>query len=269
MRAVANGGGIMRLPTGRIIGNVTNKQMPLIGFGTWDVTGRRGYEAIRYALEVGYRHIDTATMYGNEAEVGRALRDSGIPREEVYVTTKLPASRQGHERSTLEASLRALGVDSVDMWLIHWRPRDSVKMWQEFIALREAGLARGIGVSNYSTRHLDELIKATGVTPEVNQIEWAPSLYDAQRAAEHQQRHIILEGYSALKNTNLSNPVLAQIAAAHGVSAAQVVLRWHIEHGFVAIPKSVTRERIATNFDVFGFELTKSEVSKLDGLGSR
>ncbi|HEX6684970.1 MAG TPA: aldo/keto reductase [Candidatus Limnocylindrales bacterium] len=247
---------------------MTSKQMPLIGFGTWQATGRRGYEATRYALEIGYRHIDTATMYGNEAEVGRALRDSGVPREEVYLTTKLPPSRQGHERSTLEGSLRALGVDSVDMWLIHWPPRDSLKVWQQFIALQEAGLTHGIGVSNYSTRQLDELIKATGVTPQVNQIEWAPSLYDAKRAAEHQQRGIILEGYSALRNTNLSNPVLTEIAEVHGVSTAQVVLRWHIEHGFVAIPKSVTPQRIAANFDVFGFALTDNEVARIDSLSS-
>jgi len=246
-----------------------SKQMPLIGFGTWQVTGRRGYEAIRYALEIGYRHIDTATMYGNEAEVGRALRDSGIPREDVYMTTKLPPSRHGRERSTLEASLRALGVDSVDMWLIHWPPRDSVKVWQQFIALREAGLTRGIGVSNYSTRQLDQLITATGVTPQVNQIEWAPSLYDAELAAGHLKRGIVLEGYSALKNTNLSNAVLVKIAAAHDVSVAQVVLRWHIEHGFVAIPKSVTPDRIATNFDIFSFSLSEAEVSRIDGLGSR
>jgi diketogulonate reductase-like aldo/keto reductase len=233
------------------------------------VTGRRGYEAIRYALEIGYRHIDTATMYGNEAEVGRALRDSGVPREEVYLTTKLPPSRQGRERSTLEASLRALGVDCVDMWLIHWPPRDSVKLWRDFIALREAGLTHGIGVSNFSTRQLDELIKATGVTPEVNQIEWAPSLYDAKRAAEHRQRAIVLEGYSALKNSKLSNPVLTEIAAAHGVTAAQVVIRWHIEHGFVVIPKSVTPQRIATNFDVSNFALTDAEVARIDSLSRR
>jgi diketogulonate reductase-like aldo/keto reductase len=249
--------------------SVMSKQMPLLGFGTWDVTGRRGYEAIRYALEIGYRHIDTATMYGNEAEVGRALRDSGVRREEVYVTTKLPPSRQGRERSTLEASLRALGLDSVDMWLIHWPPRDSVKLWHEFIALQEAGLARGIGVSNYSTRQIDALIKATGITPEVNQIEWAPSLYDPKRAAEHRERGIVLEGYSALKNTNLSNPVLVEIAAGHSVSTAQIVVRWHIEHGFVVIPKSVTPRRIAENFDVYGFALTESEMARIDGLNSR
>jgi diketogulonate reductase-like aldo/keto reductase len=248
--------------------SVTSKQMPLIGFGTWQATGRRGYESVRYALEIGYRHIDTATTYGNEAEVGRALRDSGVPREEVYLTTKLPPSRQGHERSTLEASLSALGVDSVDMWLIHWPPRDSIKVWRQFIALREAGLALGIGVSNYSIRQLDELTRETGVTPEVNQIEWAPSLYDAERAAAHQQRGIILEGYSALKNTNLADPVLTAIAEAHGVSAAQVVLRWHIEHEFVAIPKSVTPQRIAANFDVYGFELTDAEVARIDNLGT-
>lgn len=251
------------------LGRVSNKQIPLLGFGTWDVTGRRGYEAIRYALEIGYRHIDTATMYGNEAEVGRALRDSGVPREEVFLTTKLPPSRQDRALSTLDASLRALGVDSVDLWLIHWPPRDSVKLWRQFIESRDAGLTRGIGVSNYSTRQLDELINATGVTPEVNQIEWAPSLYDAKRAAEHRQRGIVLEGYSALKNTNLSDPVLVQIAAAHDVSTAQIVIRWHLEHGFVAIPKSVTPKRIAANFDVFGFTLTDAEVAQIDNLSTR
>lgn len=245
------------------------KEMPILGFGTWQVTGKRGYEAIKYALEVGYRHLDTATMYGNEAEVGRALRDSGVPREEVYLTTKLPPSHQGRERSTLEASLRALGVDSVDMWLIHWPPRDSVKVWREFIALRDAGRTEGIGVSNYSTPQLDELIQATGVTPQVNQIEWAPALYDAQRAAEHRERGVVLEGYSAFRNTDFADPVLIEIAETHDVSPAQVVLRWHIEHGFVAIPKSVTPERIATNFDVFGFSLSDDEVARIDAMGRR
>lgn len=243
--------------------------MPLLGFGTWQITGRRAYESVRYALEVGYRHIDTATSYGNEAEVGRALRDSGVPREDVYLTTKLPPSHQGRERSTLEASLRALGVESIDMWLIHWPPRDSVKVWREFIALRDKALTRGIGVSNYSTRQLDELITATGVTPEVNQIEWAPTLYDARRAAEHQERGIVLEGYSALRNSNFADPVLVEVAGAHGVTPVQVVLRWHIEHGFVVIPKSVTPERIAANFDLFGFTLSDDEVARIDALGRR
>ncbi|WP_117214581.1 aldo/keto reductase [Allorhizocola rhizosphaerae] len=240
--------------------------IPIIGFGTWQATGRRGYEAILKALSVGYRHIDTATMYGNESEVGRALRDSGVPRDEVFITTKLPPSRAGHERETLEASLRALGVDSVDLWLIHWPPRDSVATWRAFIELRDLGLARAIGVSNYSTRQLDQLIDATGETPALNQIEWGPSLYDDKRQAEHRERGIVLEGYSPFKTTNLRNATLVEIAKAHEATPAQVVLRWHIQHDVVVIPKSVTPERIAANLDVFGFTLSDEEMTALNGL---
>jgi 2,5-diketo-D-gluconate reductase A len=240
--------------------------IPIIGFGTWQASGKRGYEAILKALSVGYRHIDTATMYGNESEVGRALRDSGVPRDEVFITTKLPPSRAGQERETLEASLSALGVDSVDLWLIHWPPRDSVATWRAFIELRDAGLTRLIGVSNYSTRQLDQLIDATGETPALNQIEWGPSLYDEKRQAEHRERGIVLEGYSPFKTTNLRNAKLVAIADAHGVTPAQVVLRWHIQHDVVAIPKSVTPERIESNFDVFGFTLSEQEMAALNGL---
>ena len=155
--------------------------MPRVGFGTWQISGRRGYDAIRLALEVGYRHIDTATMYANEAEVGRAIRDSGVPREDVFVTTKLPPERAGRARETLAASLRALSTSYVDLWLIHWPPRGraSVGTWSDFIAARDEGLARSIGVSNYSTAQIDELTKETGVTPTVNQIPWSPWEHDA------------------------------------------------------------------------------------------
>ncbi len=240
--------------------------IPIVGFGTWQVTGQRGYGAILDALSIGYRHIDTATMYGNEAEVGRALRDSGVPRDEVFVTTKLPPSRAGHERETLEASLRALELDSVDLWLIHWPPRDSVATWRSFIELRDEGLAKAIGVSNYSTRQLDQLIDATGETPALNQIEWGPSLYDEKRQNEHRERGIVLEGYSPFKTTNLRNAKLTAIASRHGVTPGQVVLRWHIQHEVVAIPKSVTPDRIASNFDVFGFTLSDEEMATLNGL---
>ncbi len=242
--------------------------MPIVGFGTWQVTGRRGYDAIRYALEVGYRHIDTATMYGNESDVGRAARESGLRREEVFITTKLPPERTGREMQTLAASLRALDVSYVDLWLIHWPPRGraSTKVWREFIAARADGRARAIGVSNYSTAQIDELISETGEAPAVNQIPWSPWLHEPERLAEHRERGVVLEGYSPFKRSDLRSPVLAAIAAAHGVSPAQVVLRWHIEHGIVVIPKSSTPERIASNLDIFGFSLTPDEVARIDAL---
>lgn len=242
-------------------------QMPLVGLGTWQLTGQRGYEAIRIAIDLGYRHIDTATMYGNEAEVGRAVRDSGVPREEVFITTKLPPHHAGQERATITASLRALSADYVDLWLVHWPPHGaSPRTWREFLAARDAGLARSIGVSNYTVRQIDELCEATGETPAVNQIRWSPSLYDTQTLTGHRRRGVVLEGYSPFKNTDLADPLLAKIAAAHRVSPAQVVVRWHVDHGVVAIPKSSQPERLAANIDVYGFSLSPREIADIDAL---
>jgi 2,5-diketo-D-gluconate reductase A len=246
-------------------------RMPLLGFGTWQIRGRRAYEATAAALDAGYRHIDTATMYGNEAEVGRALRDSGLDRGDVFVTTKLPPSRAGQERATLSASLRALGTEYVDLWLVHWPPpaRSLVPVWQELLALRGEGAARAVGVSNYSIAQMEVLIRATGQAPAANQITWGPTLYDAGLLAASRGLGVVVEGYSPLKNTNLADPVLVEIAARHGVTPAQVVLRWHIEHEVVVIPKSARPARIAANIDLFGFALTADEVAAIDGLGAR
>jgi 2,5-diketo-D-gluconate reductase A len=245
--------------------------MPLLGFGTWQIRGRRAYDAVRTALDAGYRHIDTATMYGNEAEVGRALRDSGLDRRDVFVTTKMPPSSAGQERATLTASLRALGTEHVDLWLVHWPPvaRQLVPVWHEFLALRDEGEARAVGVSNYSVGQIDALIRATGQAPAVNQIPWGPTLYDADLLAASRERGVVVEGYSPLKNTNLADRLLAEIAARHGVTPAQVVLRWHIEHGIAVIPKSANPDRIAANVDLFGFTLTTGEVSRIDALAAR
>jgi 2,5-diketo-D-gluconate reductase A len=244
--------------------------MPLVGLGTWQMTGARCQAAVRSALEVGYRHIDTATMYRNEREVGRAVRDSGVPREQVFITTKLPPGAAGRERRTLDNSLRALGMDHVDLWLVHWPPRGRalVSIWKELLAVRDQGLARAVGVSNYSLAQLDELIAVTGAAPQVNQIPWAPTRYDAALLGEHRRRGVVLEGYSPFKNTNLRHPLLVEIAARHGVTPAQVVLRWHIDHEVVVIPKSVTPERITTNFDVWGFSLTSEELARIDRLSA-
>lgn len=255
-------------PTVALPGEV---RMPLLGFGTWQATGQAGYDAVLAALDAGYRHVDTATMYGNEEEVGRAVQESGLRREDVFVTTKLPPDRVGRERETLEASLTALGTDHVDLWLIHWppeNPTDNIPVWRELLAARDEGLARAVGVSNYGTGQLDELIQATEENPAVNQIRWSPSLYDRQRHKEHRDRGVVLEGYSPFKTSDLAHPVLTRIAAAHDVSPAQVVLRWHVDHEIVVIPKSVTPERIRVNADIFHFSLTAEEMRDIDALGN-
>jgi diketogulonate reductase-like aldo/keto reductase len=242
--------------------------MPLVGFGTWQLRGSRGYEAIRYALSVGYRHIDTATMYGNQAEVGRAVRDSGLLREEVFLTTKLLPGDAGREREVIRASLQALDTDYVDLWLIHSPPsrRAGLASWREFLAIRDEGLARAVGVSNYQLDQLDLLTGQTGAAPAVNQIPWSPGRHRPDRLAGHRQRGVVLEGYSPLKGARLRDPVLVEIARRHRVTTAQVVLRWHLEHQIPVIPKSGDRERIATNFDLFGFALDADEVARIDAL---
>jgi 2,5-diketo-D-gluconate reductase A len=242
--------------------------MPMVGFGTWQIKGRKAYDAVLFALRAGYRHIDTATMYGNEAEVGRALHDSGVPREDVFITTKLPPDRAGRARQTLDASLAALEVEAVDLWLLHWptRPDKLVSTWEHLLAARKDGLARAVGVSNFSTDELDQITQATGDKPAVNQIPWSPWQHSAQRLADHVERGIVLEGYSPFRRSDLRAPVLAEIAAAHGRTAAQVVLQWHLQHDIVVIPKSVTPERITENLDVDNFTLTADQLAALDGL---
>src|SRR3954469_7778381 len=241
--------------------------MPLLGFGTWQITGNSCYDAVRTALDVGYRHLDSAMVYRNEEEVGRALRDSGVARDDVFVTTKVPPHAED-PRQVLETSLQKLGTDHLDLWLIHWTEGGSIHedLWQVLLDAQKAGKVRDVGVSNYSLDQLDRLTDASGQQPAVNQIEWAPTLYDAKVARGHAERGVVLEGYSALKNTDLDDPVLREIAESHGVSTAQVLLRWHLDHGFVAIPKSVTPERIEANFAVTGFSLTPDEVARIDGL---
>jgi 2,5-diketo-D-gluconate reductase A len=246
-------------------------RMPLLGLGTWLMGGREAYRAVRAALDTGYRHLDTATMYRNEDQVGRAVADSGLPREAVFITTKMPPSSAGRERATIEASLRALSMEYVDLWLIHWPPAGGARpdVWERFLEIQRDGLARAVGVSNYSLAQIDELKRATGQFPSVNQIEWGPALYDEQILLGHRRRGVQLEGYSPLKTTNLRDPRLVRIAEAHGVTPAQVVIRWHIEHRVVVIPKSRNPARIAENAAVFGFALSAAEVEELDHLSVR
>lgn len=242
--------------------------MPLLGFGTWQITGEDAVRATAAALEAGYRHLDTATVYGNEAEVGRALAESGVPRSEVFVTTKCPPDNVGRERQTLEQSLEALRTDHVDLWLIHWPGEGAVNadLWQAFVEARDAGLTRDIGVSNFDVALLDEVGTAVGETPAVNQVEWSPYLFDDTTLAGHRERGILLEGYSALRNGTLEDPTITTIADRLGRSTAQVIVRWHLQHGIVVIPKSVHADRIRSNADVADFSLTDDDMAAIDGL---
>lgn len=245
--------------------------IPLVGFGTWQLTGEECYAACLAAFEAGYRHLDTAAMYANEAEVGRALADSGLSRDDVFVTTKYNPRSGRPELDVLGRSLDALGVAHVDLWLVHAPVEDrrNLAVWESFVEAQAAGTARDIGVSNFAVEQIDHVASATGVTPSVNQIEWRPPLYDAAVVDGHRSRNVALEGYSALKGGVLADGVVAGIAEATGRTPAQVVVRWHVQHGVVVIPRSSKAERIRANADVGGFELTDEQMAALDGMGRR
>jgi diketogulonate reductase-like aldo/keto reductase len=241
-------------------------RMPLLGFGTWQITGPDAGRATAAALRAGYRHIDTATMYGNEAEVGSALVSSGIDRGEVFVTTKLPGSDPDDPSGTLTESLRKLQTSYLDLWLIHWPTGDDERVWAQLVEARDEGRVRDIGVSNFSLEQIDRLGKS-GVTPAVNQIRWSPLLFDRSVLAAHRDRGVVLEGYSALRGGTLEHPAIRGIAERLGRTTAQVILRWHLQHEVVAIPKSVSEERIVANADLGGFELSVEDMALLDSLG--
>ena len=245
-------------------------RIPLLGFGTWQIKGDDAVRATTAALEAGYRHLDTATVYGNEGEVGRALAESEVAREDVFLTTKCPPNQADRALDTLRASLELLQTDHVDLWLIHWPGEGSVNpdLWRTFVEARESGLTREIGVSNFDVALLDEVTQATGVTPAVNQVEWSPLLFNAETLAEHRARDIALEGYSALRGGTLEHPVIVEIAERTGRTPAQVIIRWHVQHQVIVIPKSSRAERIRANADVAGFTLTEEDMAALDGLGS-
>jgi diketogulonate reductase-like aldo/keto reductase len=240
--------------------------MPLLGFGTWQLKGADAARATAAAASAGYRHFDTATMYGNESEVGQALADSGVARAELFVTTKLPGNDAGNPEGTLAESLRRLQVSYLDLWLIHWPTGNDDKVWAAFCEARDTGRVRDIGVSNFSLEQIDEL-SAGGVTPAVNQIRWSPLLFDVAVLEGHRSRGVVLEGYSGLRGGTLEHPVIGEIAARLGRTPAQVILRWHLQHGIVAIPKSQDEQRITANADLGGFELSAADMTALDALG--
>jgi 2,5-diketo-D-gluconate reductase A len=245
-------------------------QLPFVGLGTWKLRSDAARAAVTAALAAGYRHIDTATMYGNEEAVGQALAADGVDSGDVFLTTKLRPSDIGQAEKILRRSLRALRTDRIDLWLLHWppsRPGTSRQAWNELIRLRDAGLVGTIGVSNFSLAQIDDLIAATGETPAVNQVHWDPMRHCASVLAGHRDRGIVVEGYSPLKDVRLDDPRLTEIAAAHQVTTAQVILRWNLAHDIVVIPKSAHADRIAANIDLFGFKLSDSEVAAIDALG--
>ena len=243
--------------------------IPQLGFGVFQVPPEDTAEVTLRALQTGYRHVDTAAAYRNEAGVGQALRASGLDREGVFVTTKCWNDDQGYEEAkrALRASLDRLELDAVDLYLIHWPApaRDRyVDTWRAFIELKDAGLTRAIGVSNFQPAHLARIVDETGVTPAVNQIELHPRLQQPELRREHAERGIVTEAWSPLaQGAVLDDPVITSIAEAHGRTPAQVVLRWHLQLGNVIFPKSVTPERIAENFALFDFALGDDEMAAI------
>ena len=247
--------------------------IPQIGFGTSPLNDRDVVPAVLAAIEAGYRHIDTAYKYNNERGVGQGIRDSGIPREDLFVTTKLDGQFQGDDRAIagLEESLRRLGVEYVDLLLIHWPlpQRDQyVSTWKTFEKLLSAGKTRSIGLSNFKPAHIERLLAETSVRPVVNQIQLNPRITRIEQRAYNTEHDIVTEAWSPLGAGNdlLQDPTLTAIAQKYGKSPAQVVLRWHIELGIVTIPRSRNPRRIAENIDIFDFALTPDEIGTISSL---
>lgn len=245
------------------------KRIPQLGFGVWQVTGEDVVPAIEAALAAGYRSIDTAAAYGNESGIGAAVASSSLPRDELFITSKLWNTEHGYDATlrALRQSLDRLKLDYLDLYLIHWPVAGSEKYidsWKAFGKAQSDGLVRSIGVSNFHQSHLRRLFDDTDIVPAVNQIELHPNLPQAELRAFHAEHGIATEAWSPLGQGNLlSDPTLGKIAAQYGKSAAQVILRWHIQLGNVAIPKSVTPERIRQNIDIFDFELTDDDLSAI------
>lgn len=246
-------------------------RMPRLGLGLWrTAAGREAQDALSWALEAGYRHVDTARLYGNERDVGEALRRSGLARDDVFVTTKLRNDDHGYRKTlrALDASLRDLRLDHVDLYLIHWPVEDlRLESWRAMEEALAAGKARAIGVSNFLARHLEELLATAGVVPAVDQVEFSPFLYQRDLLDYCRARGIQLEAYSPLtRGRRLGDPALVEVAARRGRSPAQVLIRWALQHDLVVIPKSVARERILENAAVFDFALGDEDMATLDAL---
>ncbi len=247
-------------------------KMPIFGLGTWEATGRKGKQAVVWALEAGYRLVDTAAIYGNESEVGEGIRTSGIPRDDIFITTKLWPSEMGYESglTAFEASRRRLGIERLDLYLIHWPGEDRrrrLEAWRAFEKLLADGKCRAIGVSNFSFRELKEILDLDGTAPAVNQVSFSPFKQQREVHAFCESRGIRLEGYSPLtRGRRLDDTTIRSLAKSYRKTAGQIMLRWAIQKGVVTIPKSAHRERIIENADIFDFAISDADMKSMDQL---
>jgi len=247
-------------------------RIPQVGLGVWQTPDNEAAPAVKAALGAGYRHVDTAAVYENEQGVGEGIRQSGLPRSDIFLTTKLWNTDQGYEQTlkAFEASLKRLGTDYVDLYLIHWPSAHRglfVDTWKALVKLKEEGRAKSIGVSNFYPEHIEKIVAETGVVPVINQIELHPDFQQRETRAFHEKHKIATQSWSPLgQGKLLGHPVIAEIAQKLGRTPAQVIIRWHIENGLVVIPKSVTPSRIVENFKVFDFKLSAEDLDRLNGL---
>ncbi|MDD4924725.1 MAG: aldo/keto reductase [Dehalococcoidales bacterium] len=243
-------------------------RMPVLGLGTWQITGKKAEETVLSALNIGYKHIDTATAYHNETDIGKALVKSGIPREEIFITTKLWNSDHGHDKAiaACEKSLKNLGLSYADLYLIHWPVANLyIKTWTALEELLANGKCRAIGVSNFTIRHLEALMRQSSTVPAVNQVEFSPYLYQKELLDYCRSKGIQLEAYSPLTRGNkLANPALSAIADKYGKSTAQILIRWSLQSGLVVIPKASSTKHLNENAGVFDFELSEEDMQTLN-----
>ena len=260
-----------KLKIGSRVALSDGNSMPLLGLGVWDAkSGKETYDAVIHALSKGYRHIDTAEMYGNEKDVGSAVIDSGIAREEIFITTKLWDSGLGydHALNAFDVSLKKLNLEYIDLYLIHWPEKGSRReIWSALERIKKEGRSLSIGVSNFAPKHLNEILINANFTPAVNQIEMSPFLHQQEISSFCKKENIHLTGYCPLaRGTRFNNPLLCRVAEETNKTAAQVMIRWAIQNGNTVIPKSVRPKRIEENADVFDFELREDQIKILDGL---
>jgi len=243
-------------------------EIPILGFGTLHIQGETAQNAVLWALETGYGHIDTAKAYGNESDVGKAVRKSGLPRDEVFVTTKLWNDEHGYDNAlkAIDRSLKNLKLDYVDLYLVHWPVSGRrVETWKAMETILKDGKARSIGVSNFTVRHLEELLAEADVVPAINQIEFTPYLYQRELQRYCEGKGIKTEAWSPLTHgVKLSDPKLVEIANHYGRSSAQILIRWGLQHDAIVIPKSAHKERIIENSKVFDFSISDEDMRKLD-----
>jgi len=248
--------------------------IPQIGLGVWQVDPDITAKVVRWGIEAGYRLIDTAEGYRNEEGVGEAIRAAGVPRSELFITSKL--RNGGHQRDaalrSFDDTMQKLGIDGIDLFLIHWPVPSQdkyVEAWKTLVELQEGGRIKSVGVSNFNQDHLERIIGETGVTPVVNQIELHPRFQQRDKREFHAKHDIKIESWSPLGSGRLlADPTLEKIASKHGKSVAQIIIRWHLQEGLVVIPKSIHQERIAGNFDVFDFELDAEDMQTIRGMDS-